>query len=145
MKSVLLCLLILCFTVGCAKTNKLEPVMTVRELRNTLLEIQNCPTFIGDHGSIYIALTNAANAAGFTSYRVHSEKVDKDVWVMYIYADRAYAALWVNQKDKSCTLEFCSVGIDYCCADFLDTFMTDFYSIERDSEEWYKTFTELLE
>lgn len=146
MKRLALYITMLVSFVGCAKTIELEeePTMTIKEMRNCILDIQNCPKFIADSASIYMALTNACDAAGFGYYRIRPETIDKDVWVMYVHAKDGYAALWIHKKDNACTLEFCSVNAHYDYALFLDTFLTDFHAIQR-NEEWEKTFTELLE
>ena len=137
------CFLMLMCTIGCTKTIE-QPVVTLKEMRNCIVDIQNCPSFIKDSPGIYMALTAACVASGFKNYTARTESIEKDVWVLYVYAEHGYAALWVHKKDTACTLEFCCRGNEYCYADFLDTFMNEFYSIER-GDEWYQTFTELLE
>jgi kynureninase len=145
--TLVLCFATLISTVGCVRTIDLpveEPNFTIKEFRNCILNIDHCSRFIEDNPGMYMALTNACDAAGFVNYRLHTESIDQDVWVMYIYAESGYAALWVHQKDQSCVLEFCSTNTEYSYNEFLDMFMTEFYSIEH-TKEWETTFTELLE
>lgn len=146
-KNLFMCFAMLMSFVGCVRTIELhvdEPTMTVKELRNCILEIQNCPKFIEDSATMYMALTSACDAAGFGYYRIHTESIDQDVWVMYAYAEKGYAALWIHKRNHSCTIEFCSINGLYDYASFLDTFLTEFHTIER-NDEWEKTFTDLLE
>jgi hypothetical protein len=144
-KNLMICIASLLFTTGCAKSNSCEePNVHVKEMRNTIVNIEHCPRFIEDIPSAFVALAKACKATGFKMCTVNSESVSQEVWVIYIYTQQGYAALWINKKDESCTLEFCSQDVNHNYADFLDTFMAEFYNIER-SDDWYQTFTDLLE
>jgi len=133
------CLFSLALASSCIKSQeKQHPKMSVRETKNTLLSIENCPAFVSNCENPINALVNACTAAQFENTSFYIECLSNEVYVVHITGLHGYAALWINHKECTCLLEYFAEDETYNFADLLGTFITEFESIEH-HEEWYES------
>lgn len=144
--SLLGCVAIIMLTVSCVRSIEHSdmPEFRIRSVNNSLITIDKCPTFVENSEYTVQSLVTACNAAGFEKSEFVHESISDDIYVIYVYAQHGYAALWVNHKEGSCVIEFFCAEERYSYVDFISGFMREFDMVEK-RKEWYQTFTDLLE
>lgn len=125
--------------ISCAKPEQPTPAYT--NVQSYFVMFNNCNEFTNNSELPLQTLILACDAACFESYTILLDDINDSIYTIRVNGELGFASIWIDTHQKTCVLDFFCIDDTYCYPDFIETFMSEFQSIENKE----LTFEELLE